>query len=62
MKQLLRHPNDYKNFLLFFFSPSIRMGGKSVNFEERKKKQETSFKETLKVTKQCLLRLMIINC
>ena len=49
MWSLLLHPNHYKKILLFF-SPSIRVSGKNVNFGDKKIKKSNFYKNE-KVTK-----------
>ena len=36
--------NYYKIFFTFFFEPSIRMNGKSINFEDKKINKSTFYK------------------
>ena len=38
------YPNYYKFFLLFFFSPSIRTSGNSINFDNKKIKKSDFYK------------------
>ena len=37
-------PNYYKKTLTFFFSPSIRMSGKNINFEDKKISKSNFYK------------------
>ena len=43
MRSLLRHPNYYKNFFTFF-SPSIRISGKNIHFDNKKIKKSKFYK------------------
>ena len=39
-----RHPKYYKKLFYFFFSPSIRMSGKSINFDDKKINKSNFYK------------------
>ena len=40
----MKHPNDYKKYFYIFFQPSIRMSGKSINFEDKKVDKSNFYK------------------
>ena len=43
-KLFIKHPNYYKKIVSIFFQPSIRMSGKSINFEDKKINKSTFYK------------------
>ena len=47
MRPLLVHPNHYKKIFTSFFSSSIKMSGKNINFGDKKVK-EVTFAKTKK--------------
>ena len=49
----LRHPNYYKKFF-DFFSPSIRMSGKNIIFDDRKVKKSDFYKNKNSNQDRCI--------